>query len=85
MLGQRYWPQVGPTDKKFRGQRSFPPIANGRRCVGVMSYLCLLASWERVRRHVRLNAGGNNFFENFGNEVAVRNWTKVVEIDSRYI
>ena len=24
---------------------------------------------QRVRRQVRLNAGGNNFFENFGNEV----------------
>ena len=37
---------------------------------------------QRVRRQVRLNAGGNNFFENFGNEVEVRNWTKVVEIIS---
>ena len=26
---------------------------------------------QRVRRQVRLNAGGNNFFENFGNEVEV--------------
>ena len=26
---------------------------------------------RRVRRQVRLNAGGNNFFENFGNEVEV--------------
>ena len=26
---------------------------------------------QRVRREVRLNAGGNNFFENFGNEVEV--------------
>ena len=24
---------------------------------------------QRIRRQVRLNAGGNNFFENFGNEV----------------
>ena len=31
---------------------------------------------------MRLNAGGNNFFENFGNEVEVRDWTKVVEIIS---
>ena len=31
-----------------------------------------------------LNAGGNNFFENFGNEVEVLNWTKVVEIVSGY-
>ena len=37
---------------------------------------------QRVRRQVRLNAGGNNFFENFGNEVEVGNWTKVVEIIS---
>ena len=37
---------------------------------------------QRVRRQVRLNARGNNFFENFGNEVKVRNWTKVVEIIS---
>ena len=37
---------------------------------------------QRVRRQVRLNAGGNNFFENFGNEVEVRDWTKVVEIIS---
>ena len=26
---------------------------------------------QRIRRQVRLNAGGNNFFENFGNEVEV--------------
>ena len=26
---------------------------------------------QRVRRQVRLNAGGNNFSENFGNEVEV--------------
>ena len=26
---------------------------------------------QRVRRQVILNAGGNNFFENFGNEVEV--------------
>ena len=26
---------------------------------------------QRVRRQVRLNAGGNNFFENFGDEVEV--------------
>ena len=26
---------------------------------------------QRVRRQVRLNAGGNNFFDNFGNEVKV--------------
>ena len=26
---------------------------------------------QRVRRQVRLNAGGNNFFENFGNEVEI--------------
>ena len=26
---------------------------------------------QRVRREVRLNAGGNNFLENFGNEVEV--------------
>ena len=37
---------------------------------------------QRIRRQVRLNAGGNNFFENFGNEVEVGNWTKVVEIIS---
>ena len=37
---------------------------------------------QRVRRQVRLNAGGNNFFENFGDEVEVRDWTKVVEIIS---
>ena len=37
---------------------------------------------QRVRRQVRLNEGGNNFFENFGNEVEVGNWTKVVEIIS---
>ena len=30
---------------------------------------------QRVRRQVRLNAGGNNFFENFGNEVEVGNAT----------
>ena len=28
-----------------------------------------------------LNARGNNFFENFGDEVEVLNWTKIVEID----
>ena len=38
---------------------------------------------QRVRRQVRLNAGGNNFFENFGNEVEVGSRTKVVEIISR--
>ena len=37
---------------------------------------------QRIRRQVRLNAGGNNFFENFGNKVEVLNWTKVVEIIS---
>ena len=26
---------------------------------------------HRVRRQVRLNVGGNNFFKNFGNEVVV--------------
>ena len=26
---------------------------------------------QRIRRQVRLDAGGNNFFENFGNEVEV--------------
>ena len=26
---------------------------------------------QRIRRQVRLNAGGNNFFENFGNKVEV--------------
>ena len=26
---------------------------------------------QRIRRQVRLNAGGYNFFENFGNEVEV--------------
>ena len=26
---------------------------------------------QRIRRQVRLNAGGNNFFEDFGNEVEV--------------
>ena len=26
---------------------------------------------QRVRRQVRLNAGGNNFLKNFGNEVEV--------------
>ena len=37
---------------------------------------------QGVSRQVRLNAGGNNFFENFGDEVEVGNWTKVVEIIS---
>ena len=26
---------------------------------------------QRIRRQASLNAGGNNFFENFGNEVEV--------------
>ena len=37
---------------------------------------------QGVSRQVRLNAGGNNFFKNFGDEVEVGNWTKVVEIIS---
>ena len=35
---------------------------------------------QGVRRQVRVNAGGNNVFENFGNEVGVWIQTKVVEI-----
>ena len=31
----------------------------------------ILKRRQKVRRHVKLNAGGNNFFENIGNEVEV--------------
>ena len=43
-----------------------------------VSWLKRRRQW--VRRQVRLNAGSNNFLENFGNEDEVWNWTKVVEI-----